>query len=71
MQHGRDTDPRAEALGIGSYGERGLGRRLHQQVVDQALVLVGDVTQLARQRVDDMKVRYRQELRMAIGQPLA
>ena len=50
VQHGRDTDPGAEALGIGSDGERRLGRRLHQQVVDYTLVLVGDVTQLARQR---------------------
>src|SRR5438128_9787627 len=30
VQHGRDTDPRAEALGIGGDGERRLGRRLHQ-----------------------------------------
>ena len=38
---------RAEALGIGGDGERCLGRRLHQQIVDHALVLVGDVAQLA------------------------
>ena len=71
VQHGRDTDPRAEALGIGCDGERRLGRRLHQQVVDHALVLVRDVTQLARQRVHDVKVRHRQELRFAVGQPSA
>ena len=34
------------------------GRCLHEQVVDHALVLVRDVTQLP-ERVDDMKVRYR------------
>jgi hypothetical protein len=71
VQHGRDTDPGAEALGIGSDGERRLGRRLHQQVVDHTLVLVGDVTQLARQRVDDVKIRHRQQLRFAVGQPSA
>ena len=71
VEHGRDADPRAEALGIGRDGERRLGRRLHQEVVDHALVLVGDVTQLARQRVHDVKVRYRQELRFAVGQPSA
>jgi hypothetical protein len=71
VQHSRDTDPRTEALGIGSDGERGLSRGLHEQVVDHALVLVGDVTQFARQRVDDVKIRHRQELRFAVGQPSA
>ena len=71
VQHGGDTDPRAEALGICSDSERCLGRCLHQQVIDHALVLVGDVAQLARQRVDDVKVRYRQQLRFTVGQPSA
>jgi len=44
VQHGGDPDPGAEALGIGGDGERCLGRCLHQQVVDHALVVVGDVT---------------------------
>src|SRR5260370_26179158 len=35
--------PGAEMLGIGSNRERGLGRRLEQQVVDDRLVLVGDI----------------------------
>ena len=61
---GGDTDPRAEALGIACDGERRLGRCLHQQIIDHALVLVGDVTQLARQRVDDVKIRHWQELRL-------
>src|SRR5208337_2326919 len=38
---------------------------------DHALVLVGDVAQLARQRVHDVKVRDRQQLRFAISQPSA
>jgi hypothetical protein len=71
VEYGRDTDARAEALGVGRDGERRLGCRLHQQVVDHALVLVCDVTQLARQRVDDVEVRYRQKLRLAVGQPSA
>src|SRR6201993_183603 len=45
VQHGRDTDPCAEALGISGDSERRLRRCLHQQVVEHALVLVGDVTQ--------------------------
>ena len=71
MQHGGDTDPCAEALGIGGDGERRLGRRLHQQVVDHTLVLIGDVTQFTRQRVHDVEVRHRQQLGFTVGEPLA
>ena len=71
VQHGGDADPGAEAPVIGGDGERRLGRRFHQQVVDHPPVLVRNVTQLARQRVHDMKVRDRQQLRFAVGQPLA
>ena len=71
VKHRGDADPCAEALGIGSDGERRLGRRLHQQIVDHALVLVGDVAQFARQRVHDVKVRHRQQLGFAVGEPLA
>jgi hypothetical protein len=48
VKHRGDADPCAEALGIGSDGERRFGRRLHQQIVDHALVLVGHVAQFAR-----------------------
>ena len=71
MQHCSDTDPCSEALGISGDGKRRLCCGLHQQVVDDALVLVGDVTQFARQRVDDVKVRHRQQLGFAVGEPLA
>ena len=71
MKHGGDADPCAEALGISGDGKRRLGRGLHQQVVDDALVLTGDVTQLARQRVDDVKIRHRQQLGFAVGEPRA
>ena len=61
----------AELLGVGGDRERGLGRCLHEQVVDHALVLIGDVAQLGRQRVDDMEVADGQQLGLALGQPLA
>ena len=62
---------RLRAGGIACDREGGLGRRLHQQVIDDALVLVGDGTQLARQRVDDVKIRHRQQLRFSVGEPSA
>jgi len=71
VQHGGDRDARAEAPGIGGDGERCFGRRLHQEVVDHTLILPGDVAQLARQRVDDVKVGDGQQLRFAVGQPSA
>ena len=71
VQHGGNADPGAEAPGIGGDGERCLGRRLHQQVVDHALVLVSDVAQLGRQREHDVKIWDGQQLRFAVGQPSA
>ena len=71
MQHGGDADAGAEVLGIGGDLQRRLGRRLHQQAVDDGLVLVGDVAQLTGQRVDDVEVRHRQQLGLPLGQPLA
>ena len=49
----------AEMLRIGRDRERRLGRRLEQEVVDDALVLIGDVGNRRRQRVDDVEVAAR------------
>ena len=43
VEHGGDADPGAEMLGIGRDGDHGLGRRLEQEIVDDGLVLVGDI----------------------------
>ena len=43
VEDGGDADPGAEMLGIGGDRERGLDRCLEQQVVDDRLVLVGDI----------------------------
>ena len=43
VEHGGDADPGAEMLGVGGDRERGLGRRLEQQIVDHGLVLIGDI----------------------------
>lgn len=42
VQHGGDTDARAEVLRIGRNGQHRLRRRLEQKVIDQSLVLEGD-----------------------------
>ena len=71
VEHRDDADARAQVLGVGRDRERGLSRGLHEQVVDHALVLIGDVAQLGRQRVDDMEIADGQQLRFALGEPLA
>ena len=71
MKHSGDADAGAEVLRIGGDLQRGLGRGLHQQIVDDPLVLVGHVTQLTGQRVDDMEVARGQQLGLACFEPLA
>ncbi len=71
MQHRHEADASAEMLGVGRDRERGLGRGFEQQVVDHRLVLIGDVADRSRQRVHHMEVRHRQQLGLALGQPLA
>ena len=70
VQHGGDADAGAEMLGIGRDGEHGLGRGLEQQVVDHGLVLVGDIGDRRRQREHDVEVADRQQLGLALGEPL-
>ena len=69
MQHRGDADAGAEMLGVGRDRDQRLGRGLEQQVVDDGLVLVGDVGDRRRQREHDMIVRHRQQLGLALGQP--
>jgi hypothetical protein len=70
VEHGGDADPGAEMLGIGGDRKRGLGRRLEQQVVDDRLVLVGDIGDRRRQREHEVEVADRQQLGLARGKPL-
>ena len=58
-------------LGSAAIVVSGLRRGLEQQVVDDRLVLIGDVGDLRRQREHHMKVRHRQQIGLALGQPLA
>ena len=47
-----------------------LGRGLEQEVVDHGLVLEGDVGDRGRQREHDMEVGHRQQLGLALGEPV-
>ena len=71
MQHGGDADPGAKMLRVGGDCDGGFGRCLEQDVVDDGLVLIGDVGDRAGQRVDEVEVGYRQQLGLALFQPRA
>ena len=70
VQHGGEPDARAEMLGVGCNGDQGLGRDLEQQVIDDRLVVIGDVGDRSRQGEDDMEVGNWQQFGLAVGQPL-
>ena len=57
VQHRHEADASAQMPACGRDLERGLRRRLEQQIVDHRLVGVGDVGDRRRQRVDNMEVR--------------
>src|SRR5215813_8658491 len=70
VQNRGDADVGAQMLGIGRDGYQCLGRGLEQEIVDQCLVLVGDVGDGGRQGEDHMAVGHRQEFGLAFGEPL-
>ena len=69
MQNRGDADVGAEMLGIGCDRQHGLGRGFEQQVVDDRLVLVGDIGDRSRQCEHDVKVADGQQLRLTLGEP--
>jgi hypothetical protein len=70
VQHRGDADAGAEVLGVGRDGDHGLGRGCEQDVVDRGLVLIGDVGDGRRQREHHMEVPNRQQVGLALGEPL-
>src|SRR5262245_8824612 len=71
MKDRDDADAGAQVLGVGCDRERGLGRSLHEQVIDHGLVLIGDAAELGRQRVNHMKILNWQQFSLALGEPPA
>jgi hypothetical protein len=70
VQHGGEPDARAEVLGVGRDRNQSLGGDFQQQVIDDRLVVIGDVGDRPRQREDDVEIRHGQEVGLAVGQPL-
>ena len=70
MENRGDADAGAEVLWVGRDRGQGLGRGLEQQIVDDGLVLVGDVGDGRRQREHHMIVWHRQQIGLARGQPV-
>src|ERR1700730_4089990 len=70
VQHGGYADPCAQVFWTGRDLDHRLGRCLEQDIVDDSLVLIRDVRDRARQRVDDVEVWRREQLGFPLFQPL-
>ena len=60
----------AEVFGIGGNSQQRLGGRAEQQVVDDSLVLIGDRSDLSRQREHDVEITDRQQIGLARREPI-
>ena len=69
MEHGGQSDPGAKMAGVRGDGNKRLRRRLEQQVINDGLVLPGDVGDRRRQTEHDVEVSNGQQLRFPLGQP--
>src|ERR1700746_356756 len=56
VEHGGKPDAGAEVLGVGRDSDQGLGGNFEQQVIDDRLVVIGDIGDWPRQGEDDMKI---------------
>ena len=70
VEHGGEADARAEMLRVGGDGGQRLGGGLEQEVVDGGLVLERDGADRRRQGEDDVIVGNRQQVRLAVFEPL-
>ena len=70
VEYSGEPDAGAEVLGVGGDGDQGLGGGFQQQVIDDRLVMIGDVGDRPRQGEDDMEIGHGQQLGLAVGQPL-
>jgi len=71
VEDGGGADARAEMTGVGGDGEHRLRRRAEQQVVDDRLVVEGDVGDLGGDCEDHVEIADRQQVGLALGEPFA
>jgi len=69
VEHGEETDLRAQVLGIGRDRAQRLTRRSEKYIVDMLFVLKGDGGNRLRYRKDYMKIADRQKLSLTIVEP--
>src|SRR5262249_37540981 len=55
-QHGSEPNARAEVLGGGRDDDQGVGSGLEQEIIEDRLVLIGDVGDRSGQGEDDMEI---------------
>src|SRR5207244_4806331 len=70
MEHGDEADIGAEMLGIGGNSAQRLGGCAKQDGVEGCLILKSNRRDLGRYGKNDVEIRYRQQLGLALGKPL-
>jgi hypothetical protein len=69
MEHRQKADLSAKVLGVCRDGSQRLGRRPEEDVVEDPLILLGQVHQLAWHREYQMEVGYWQQVGCLFGNP--
>src|SRR5260370_15178275 len=70
VEYSGEPDAGAEVFGVCRDGDQGLGGGFEQQVIDDRLVLIGNVGERSRQGKDNMEIGHGQQFGLAVGQPL-
>ncbi len=70
VEHGGEADACSEMLRVGGDGDEGLGGGPEQEVIDGGLVVERDRADRRRQGEDDVVIGNRQQLRLAVFEPL-
>jgi hypothetical protein len=58
VEHGGEPNARAEVLGVRRDDDQGVGSGLEQKIIDDRLVVIGDVGDRPWQGEDDVEIRY-------------
>ena len=69
VENGNEAEFAAKMPGIGTNGLERLGHSIEQDRVDDCLVLIGDGRDLGGDRKYDVKIRDRQKVSFASGDP--